>query len=209
MAKERESGMRQLEIKKYANRRYYDSSRSGHLTLKRIRELIQQGHDLRITEAKSGRDITVQVLAQIILELDRPKLDRVPVSLLIWLIRASDESVVHLIEKNFKQESKVFFEYEAQLQQLHESHDSPTPLPIMAKFIKSFTATPDGAFASGEKKGPAIMRPGVGIGSSSSEDFGELMSELKSEINAERRGSQNELNTKMQKSQSAKKKQNH
>src|SRR5205823_3540835 len=51
-----------LEIKKYPNRRYYDATHSRHLTLEEIRSLIQQGYDIRVTDAKSSADITAQVL---------------------------------------------------------------------------------------------------------------------------------------------------
>ena len=68
-----------LEIKKYPNRRYYDATHSRHLTLDEIRTLVQQGYDLRVVDARTSADITAQVLTQIILELDTPKVDSLPV----------------------------------------------------------------------------------------------------------------------------------
>lgn len=58
---------RQLEIRKYPNRRYYDVTRSQHLTLEDIRSLVRENYDIRVTDSKSGSDITAKVLAQIIL----------------------------------------------------------------------------------------------------------------------------------------------
>src|SRR3954469_4042640 len=78
---------KQLEIKKYANRRYYDATHSRHLTLEEIRAMIQDGFDIRVIDAKTSDDITGQVLTQLILELDTPKLDSLPVPLLLRLIR--------------------------------------------------------------------------------------------------------------------------
>src|SRR6185369_8022112 len=97
---------RRLEIKKYANRRYYDSTHSRHLTLEEIRSLIQQGYDIRVIEAKTSADITGQVLTQLILELDTPKLDSFPVPLLVRLIRMNDDLVKDFIEKYFNQALK-------------------------------------------------------------------------------------------------------
>jgi polyhydroxyalkanoate synthesis repressor PhaR len=87
MAQEHQSGSRKLEIKKYPNRRYYDATHSRHLTLDEIRGLIQQGYDIRVVDAKTSADITAQVLMQIILEFDAPKLDSLPVPLLVRIIR--------------------------------------------------------------------------------------------------------------------------
>ena len=83
---EPESATRKLEIKKYPNRRYYDATHSRHLTLEEIHSLVQQGYDLHVTDAKTGADITAQVLTQMILELDTPKLASLPVPLLLRLI---------------------------------------------------------------------------------------------------------------------------
>src|SRR5262245_3068307 len=92
---------KRLEIKKYPNRRYYDATHSRHLTLEEIRSLIQQGYDIRVTDAKTSADITAQVLTQIILELDTPKLDSLPVALLVRLIRVNDQLVKIFIEQYF------------------------------------------------------------------------------------------------------------
>ena len=82
MAQDERSEPKRLEIKKYANRRYYDATHSRHLTLEEIRALIQQGYDIVVIDAQTSNDITGQVLTQIILELDTSKIDSLPVPLL-------------------------------------------------------------------------------------------------------------------------------
>lgn len=65
-------------IKKYANRRLYDAEASAHVTLAGIRELIAAGHDVKIIDDTSGKDISRSVLLQIIAEqeqVDEPILD--------------------------------------------------------------------------------------------------------------------------------------
>jgi polyhydroxyalkanoate synthesis repressor PhaR len=106
-----------LDIRKYPNRRYYDATHSRHLTLEEIRSLISQGFDIRVTDSKSGADITAQVLAQIILELDTPKIDSFPVALLLRMIRSNDLAVRDFVENYFNQAFKAFSEYQSQMEE--------------------------------------------------------------------------------------------
>lgn len=65
-------------IKKYANRRLYDTVASRHVTLEGIRDLIVNGHDVKIIDDTSGEDITRALLLQVIAEQEqngRPILD--------------------------------------------------------------------------------------------------------------------------------------
>ena len=104
-----------LDIRKYPNRRYYDATHSRHLTLEEIRSLISDGYDIKVTDSKSGADITAQVLTQIILELDTPKIDSFPVALLLQMIRSNDLAVRDFVENYFNQAFKAFSEYQNQV----------------------------------------------------------------------------------------------
>ncbi|HLH69241.1 MAG TPA: polyhydroxyalkanoate synthesis regulator DNA-binding domain-containing protein [Candidatus Dormibacteraeota bacterium] len=53
-------------IKKYANRKLYDTQTSRYITLEGISKLVQQGHDIQVIERDTGRDITSLVLSQIV-----------------------------------------------------------------------------------------------------------------------------------------------
>jgi len=131
------SGKR-LEIKKYSNRRYYDATHSRHLTLDEIRNLIQQGYDLQVTDAKTSADITAQVLTQIILELDTPKLDSLPVPLLVRLIRMNDQLVKDFIEKYFNQALKSFLDYQQRVEeQIRRTHGLPPVFPSVSAWTKA------------------------------------------------------------------------
>ena len=55
-------------IKKYANRRLYDTGRSSYVTLEDLCEMVKEGHDFVVYDAKSGEDLTRQVLTQIIVD---------------------------------------------------------------------------------------------------------------------------------------------
>ena len=53
-------------IKKYANRRLYDTGRSSYVTLDDLCDMVKEGHDFAVQDAKSGEDLTRSVLTQII-----------------------------------------------------------------------------------------------------------------------------------------------
>src|SRR6266581_2497984 len=155
MAEPTNSGAKKLEIKKYPNRRYYDATHSRHLTLEEIRALIQQGYDIRVIDARSSVDITAQVLTQIILELDTPKLDSLPVALLLRIIRTNDQLVKDFIEKYFNQALKSFHDYQQQLEeQLRRTHGLPPVLSSVTAWTKAMLEPFASAFA-----GPAAEKP--------------------------------------------------
>jgi polyhydroxyalkanoate synthesis repressor PhaR len=62
---------RERLIKKYANRRLYDSSQSRHVTLDDIRALIVKGEKIKVVEDKTGHDITRHILLQVIAEQEQ------------------------------------------------------------------------------------------------------------------------------------------
>src|SRR6266446_264679 len=138
MAETGESAAKRLENKKYPNRRYYDATHSRHLTLDEIRSLIQEGYDIRVTDAKTSADITAQVLTQLILELDTPKLDSLPVPLLVRLIRMNDQLVKDFIEKYFNQALKSFLDYQQQVEeQIRRTHGLPPVFPSVTAWTKA------------------------------------------------------------------------
>jgi polyhydroxyalkanoate synthesis repressor PhaR len=127
-----------LEIKKYPNRRYYDATHSRHLTLDEIRSLVQQGYDLHVVDARTSADITAQVLTQIILELDTPKVDSLPVPLLVRLIRMNDQLVKDFIEKYFNQALKSFLDYQRQIEeQIRRTHGLPSVFPSVSAWTEA------------------------------------------------------------------------
>jgi polyhydroxyalkanoate synthesis repressor PhaR len=109
--------LKKLEIRKYPNRRYYDVTRSRHLTLEDIRGLVRDGHDIRVTDSKTSADITAKVLAQIILELDAEKIEVFPVALLMRLIRVNDRLVQDFMERYFDQAVGAFIQYRRQFEE--------------------------------------------------------------------------------------------
>jgi hypothetical protein len=60
--------------------------------LEEIRDSVRNGSDLTVTDGTTSRDITGQVLTQIILDFETPKLDLLPVPLLLHLVRLEDHA---------------------------------------------------------------------------------------------------------------------
>lgn len=82
------SGPEVIRIRKYPNRRLYDTSRSCHLTHQGVVQLVTEGKTVQVTDSRSGADITNIVLLQIIIERDPAKLQSLPNALLHKVMRA-------------------------------------------------------------------------------------------------------------------------
>ncbi|MCB9565648.1 MAG: hypothetical protein H6710_00200 [Myxococcales bacterium] len=79
-------------VKKYGNRRLYDTETSRYVTLEEIAERVHHGEELRVVDAKTGHDLTQVTLAQIILE-GRGAAKLLPVPLLKQLVRMRDDAL--------------------------------------------------------------------------------------------------------------------
>jgi polyhydroxyalkanoate synthesis repressor PhaR len=88
-------------IKRYANRKLYDQSRSRYVTLEELEELIRQGREIRVVDAVSGDDLTALTLAQIILDNQRERRSALPTSFLHQLIKHG-ESWQEFVQQSFQ-----------------------------------------------------------------------------------------------------------
>ena len=79
-------------IKKYPNRRLYNTSSRAYVNLNDLAALIRQGEDLQVVDARTGEDITRVVLTQIIVEDAKDAPTGLPLELLRQLIMASDRT---------------------------------------------------------------------------------------------------------------------
>lgn len=78
-------------IKKYGNRRLYDTTGSRYVNLDDLAAMVRAGKDVRVVDAKTGQDLTRVTLTQIITEDAKDKPTGLPLELLRQLIVASDE----------------------------------------------------------------------------------------------------------------------
>ncbi len=140
---------KQLHLRKYPNRRYYDSTQSRHLTLEEIRGLIREGYDITVTDSKTGADITAQVLTQIILELETPKIDSFPVALLLRMIRSNDQVVRDFVENYFNQAFRAFVEYQKQMEERLRQMQMPGLFPPFNAWAQAWSPWAPGAGPAG------------------------------------------------------------
>ena len=88
-------------IKRYANRKLYDQSRSRYVTLEELEELIRQGREIRVVDAVSGEDLTSLTLAQIILDNARGRRAVLPAAFLHQLIQHG-ETWQEFVQQSFQ-----------------------------------------------------------------------------------------------------------
>ena len=81
-----------IVIKKYGNRRLYDTSSSQYIKLEEIASLIRNGKEVRVVDAKTGQDLTRVTLTQIIVDDSKGGPTGLPLELLRQLIVASDHA---------------------------------------------------------------------------------------------------------------------
>ena len=79
-------------IKKYENRRLYDSTNSRYINLEEIAELIKEGYEVKVVDAASGEDITRVVLTQIIMEDAKGPDSAFPLDILKQMVIASGKA---------------------------------------------------------------------------------------------------------------------
>ncbi|QDZ00050.1 polyhydroxyalkanoate synthesis repressor PhaR [Nitratireductor mangrovi] len=96
-------------IKKYANRRLYNTGTSTYVTLEDLAEMVKRGEDFTVQDAKSGDDITHPVLTQIIFELENKEgQNMLPVSFLRQLISFYGDQM-QMIVPSFLEQSMIAF----------------------------------------------------------------------------------------------------
>jgi len=139
MAQNNSEEPRTLEIRKYQNRRYYDSTRSRHLSLQQIHELIIEGYNIRVVDAKANEDITSKVLTQILLEFEPIKLDMFSNELLTRAIRVNDRLLKDFVDVYFRQAFEAFCGSQKQVDQmLRQAHHLTSVLPAAASSAAKF-----------------------------------------------------------------------
>jgi polyhydroxyalkanoate synthesis repressor PhaR len=93
-----DSGKAPITIKKYANRRLYNTGTSAYVTLEDLADMVKKGQDFVVFDAKSGEDITRSVLTQIIFEQEgKGGQSLLPVAFLRQLIRFYGDSMQLLV----------------------------------------------------------------------------------------------------------------
>lgn len=120
-------------IKKYANRRLYDTETSSYITLDLLSQMTREGRNFVVVDAKTGEDITHNVLTQIIMEEEQRGENMLPVSFLRQLISLYGNSMQSLVPQYLEASMDAFRKNQLQFQQAMEGAFAGGPFAEIAK----------------------------------------------------------------------------
>lgn len=109
-----------IVIKKYANRRLYNTATSSYVTLDHLAQMVRDGTDFQVFDAKSGEDITRQVLTHIIVEEENKGENMLPLSFLRQLISLYGDSLQSMVPGYLEQSMQAFAGNQDQIREMME-----------------------------------------------------------------------------------------
>jgi polyhydroxyalkanoate synthesis repressor PhaR len=114
---EQDSGAKSpvITIKKYANRRLYNTATSSYVTLDHLAEMVKEGAEFVVTDAKTGEDITRSVLTQIIVEQEGKGQNLLPIKFLRQIIGFYGDSLGGLLPRYLESSMEQFSQNEAHM----------------------------------------------------------------------------------------------
>ena len=118
-------------IKKYPNRRLYDTKISSYITIEDVRQLIVDGEDFEVRDAKSGEDLTRQVLLQIIAEHESDGEPVLSTQLLSQIIRFYGDSLQGFMGNYLERSMQTFLDQQQQFRQQMGGLLGQTPWAMM------------------------------------------------------------------------------
>lgn len=130
-------------IKKYGNRRLYDTTSSRYVNLEDLAAHVRAGRDVRVVDAKTGQDLTRVVLTQIITEDAKDRPTGLPLELLRQLIIASDEVRQEFLMWYLKSAFDTYQKLQDTVQNRLTEVQSAilSPVDLMKRFLGGSTAT--------------------------------------------------------------------
>jgi polyhydroxyalkanoate synthesis repressor PhaR len=147
---------RPIILKKYGNRRLYDSRKSGYVTLVEVEQMIADGEEVQVIDAKSGDDLTKSVLVQIILEREDSR-EALPTSFLKEVIRVGKTPMRDTFKRNLQGMLDGFLD--AQRAVIGAQSTLGQQMAQMAQMAPSMLANPFAAFAPTPQRAPAPPPP--------------------------------------------------
>jgi polyhydroxyalkanoate synthesis repressor PhaR len=120
-------------IKKYANRRLYNTETSSYITLDHLAAMIREGRDFKVVDAKTDADITHNVLTQIIMEEESRGQTMLPVNFLRQLIAMYGDSMQAMVPGYLDASMDSFRRNQAQFKSAVEGAFANSPFAEIAK----------------------------------------------------------------------------
>ena len=157
-----------VTIKKYANRRLYDTESSTYITLDRLAQMVREGREFEVVDAKSGEDITRQVLTQIIVDEEARGSTMLPINFLKQLIGLYGNSMQNFVPQYLEAAMDAFHRNQNAVRDAFGGN-------VFADIAKRNMAMFEGAAQAFTGKAKSDAKP---AGSPSADDLDELKAEL-------------------------------
>jgi polyhydroxyalkanoate synthesis repressor PhaR len=103
-------------IKKYSNRRLYDSAKKKYITLEDISDIIKSGKEIQVIDTQTKEDITKLILIQTILENEKNKEDILPASFLHSIIKYGNQIAKEYFDNSFIMMMQPYISFQKNLQ---------------------------------------------------------------------------------------------
>lgn len=176
MASQKQAGGDPIIIKKYANRRLYNTQSSSYITLDDLARMTRDGVDFQVVDAKTGADITHAILTQIIMEEESHGEQMLPISFLRNLISMYGNSMQALMPQYLEATMENFRTNQRKLQETWSASMSPDALAKLAERNMSMFQAAASAFMPGAK--PAAPSPAPNTAAAPKEDLDALRQQL-------------------------------
>lgn len=184
-----------ITIKKYANRRLYNTGTSTYVTLEDLASMVKKGDDFQVVDAKSGDDITHQVLTQIIFEQENKGQNLLPITFLRQLIRFYGDSVQSFVPKYLELSMGALTRDQHKMRDLMATpFGSPAPfqsaveeqmrtnVAMMERAFRMFSVFPGQADVAGETPVEPAPAPPKGKEPAELDDLRREMAEMRARI---------------------------
>jgi polyhydroxyalkanoate synthesis repressor PhaR len=158
-------------VKKYANRRLYNTETSSYITLDHLAAMTREGRDFKVIDAKTEEDITHNILTQIIMEEENRGQTMLPVSFLRQLISLYGDSMQAMVPQYLEASMEAFRRNQAQFRSAMEGAFSGGPFAAIAKRNMEMFEAAASAFKPG-----AAPQASAAASSEAADDAGELAS---------------------------------
>lgn len=155
-----------ITIKKYSNRRLYDTSQSQYITLEELAGLIRGGEDVEVIDAKSKEELTQAVLAQIIIE-SRGAARLLPTKMLMQLIRMEDDALAEFFGQYMSWALAMYLRLKRRAERIAPYNPMATPFAApnaLAQWMQALYDWPGFRGRGGARGGGRGGWPGGGPG---------------------------------------------
>ncbi len=159
-------------IKKYANRRLYNTESSTYITLEHLAGMVRDKREFKVIDAKTGDDITHNVLTQIILEEENGGQPMLPVNFLRQLIGMYGNSMQAAVPQYLEASLEAFQRNQSQLRDAMAGAFAANPFAEIARRNMEMFAAAAGGGAAASRSGEA----------GSDEDTKQELAELRSQL---------------------------